>query len=312
MRWLPAVLAVAACASEGAGRKPAVAMAVADDRPALMVPEAFIAAFSPDGTRLAYGRSPDNAGVSIRDLKTGASQVLTAKGKTPAWSPDGRWIAYVEGVSGGEELWIVGVDGRDRRRLGQGTGIPLWLADGRLVAREQKRLVVFAPGGQGAPALFYDDVPPFVAVSRDGARLAWGRDEELQIVDRQSRQKLFSWPTPGASALFTQWSPDGKRVAFSGVPGLPVGLWVLDLEKRRAVQLAVGEYMRPVWSPDGEVLAFDLREQKRRSIWRVGRSFVERCLERAGVGDEQLGLGAGLCAEGLRTPATLPAVAQAR
>jgi dipeptidyl aminopeptidase/acylaminoacyl peptidase len=303
-------LALAACATEGTARKTAPSI---EDRPALLVRDGFIAAFSPDGARLAYGRMPDNNGVAIRDLRTGAVQVLTAAGKSPAWSPDGKWIAYAETVSGAEELWIVGADGHGRRRLAAGTTVPFWLGDGRLVARTQEQVVVFGPGAQGAPSVFFDDLPAaFAAPSRDGARLAVGRDQELQVLDRQSRQKLFAWPTPGASALFAQWSPDGKRLAFSGVPATPIGLWVLDVERRRAVQIAVGEYMRPIWSPDGEVLAFDLREAQRRSIWRVGRGFIERCLTSAGISETDLALGAGMCPEALRTPAELPTLAANR
>jgi hypothetical protein len=101
-------------------------------------------------------------------------------------------------------------------------------------------------------------------------------------------------------------SPDGKRLAFTGNSSTPIGLWVVDVERKRAVQLAVGHFTRPVWSADGQALAVDLREAKRRAIWRMGRGFVERCLDRAAVAEGDLRLGTGACPEALRTPAELP------
>jgi hypothetical protein len=57
----------------------------------------------------------------------------------------------------------------------------------------------------------------------------------------------------------------------------------------------------PPGSPDGQTLAFDLREPKRRAIWTVGRNFVEACLARASIAQDEIGFGAGLCPEALRT-----------
>jgi hypothetical protein len=116
---------------------------------------------------------------------------------------------------------------------------------------------------------------------------------------------VFAWPTPGVNGLTAAFSADGKRLAFGGNFANPIGLWVIDVDQHRAVQVAVGHYFRPVWSPDGQTLVFDLREPKRKALWRMSRKLVERCLERAAINETELGFGAGICPDALRTPATL-------
>jgi Tol biopolymer transport system component len=323
MRRVSAAMAMAiagvGCAGpEGAGPRggatAATAMGTTGDAPALMVRDAFVASFSPDGTQVAFGRSPENSGVSVRDLRTGATRELTKTGRVPAWSPDGRWIAYVVGApstSGDdEEVWVVGADGSGARRLAQNAGVPSFSPDGRQVvvhARKQKKVLAIPFPGPGEPAVFYDgQTSQYVSLAADGDGLVFGQDEELRVLSRQSKQKVFAWPTPGVSGVVARLSPDGKRLAFTGNSSTPIGLWVVDVERKRAVQLAVGHFTRPVWSADGQALAVDLREAKRRAIWRMGRGFVERCLDRAAVAEGDLRLGTGACPEALRTPAELP------
>src|SRR4051794_23836870 len=79
------------------------------DGPAMVLRDAVMASVSPDGTQLAYARMPDDSGISVRNLRTGATRELTAPGKRPAWSPDGAHIAYVIGERekglDGEAVW---------------------------------------------------------------------------------------------------------------------------------------------------------------------------------------------------------------
>ena len=35
----------------------------------------------------------------------------------PAWSPDGRRIAYVSDVDGSSEIYLMGIDGKNQRRI---------------------------------------------------------------------------------------------------------------------------------------------------------------------------------------------------
>ena len=70
--------------------------------------------FSPDGRFLAYtfSRLQPNADVYVHDLRTGTGTRLTRDGasnRLPAWSPDGKSIAYESMRSGNREIWLVPV-----------------------------------------------------------------------------------------------------------------------------------------------------------------------------------------------------------
>ena len=96
-------------------------------------------AWSPDGTRLAFG-----AGKSIPTIATigldgkGLTSVTSSKrgDGEPSWSPDGLQIAY-NSAAQGDDVWIVGVDGNGARKLAtadMGAYQPAFSPDGQWVA----------------------------------------------------------------------------------------------------------------------------------------------------------------------------------
>jgi TolB protein len=161
--------------------------------------------WSPDGTRLVFSRrdagpqfTPAQDRTSIYTIRvdgTGLTR-LTHPGprvwdQSPVWSPDGDLIAFdrllVEGRDagiGGQELYVIGSDGRGERLLTRGPGhacCPSWASDGTRIA-----FVGFA-GGPGARV--YIDV-----VNRDGTESR-----------RLTRTGLDGDPA---------WSPDGAHIVF--------------------------------------------------------------------------------------------------
>ncbi len=144
-------------------------------------------AWSPDGSAIAFvsDRSPDHdrrfggGAIHLVDVGTGVVRRLTpedGRAARPAWSPDGRWLAYV----GAEEpddsspsnlhLWVQPVDGGAAccltadldRSVGQRPGgyltpsAPAWTADGALLyllgdGPSTHLVRVEAPGLEGAP-----------------------------------------------------------------------------------------------------------------------------------------------------------------
>ena len=76
-------------------------------------------AWSPDGRRIAFARGADIALLNVDD---GLLTRLT-EGREPAWSRDGRALVF----AGGDGLFTIGADGSNRRRLTSGAHrTPAW------------------------------------------------------------------------------------------------------------------------------------------------------------------------------------------
>jgi len=80
-------------------------------------------AFSPDGNEIAYswmGEKNDNADIYVKLIGAGVPLRLTtdpADDLSPAWSPDGRFIAFVRLSKGGNAYYVVPALGGPERKL---------------------------------------------------------------------------------------------------------------------------------------------------------------------------------------------------
>ena len=201
-------------------------------------------AVSPDGTRVAYTWSGDqgqNMDVYVQPIEGGAPVRLTvdaAADVTPAWSPDGKLLAFTRVVSATRrEVIIVPAAGGPERRIltceGAAKGMALrakWLASGR-------ELVLPLSDGSGSPAaLFAYDIdtgarrrltrpPPSImgdfspAVSVDGTAVALVRAvaaavDEIHVVSlRDGTERRVHARMNSVAGL--DWTPDGRELVFS-------------------------------------------------------------------------------------------------
>jgi TolB protein len=159
-------------------------------------------------------------------------RLLARMGREPAWSPDGRYLAYVY-----DGIWIVRADGTRRRRLttpDRATrtidGGPAWSPDGRRIVFSRNWI---PPGDSQRTELYV------VSVASVRLRLLTG-----------TRTRHEGGPG---------WSPDGRVIAFgvgSGLRPRDNGLYLLDLASGRTKRLTSGPDGGPDWSPDGRTIAF--------------------------------------------------------
>ena len=88
---------------------------------------------SPDGKTLAFSAMTH---LYAFDLPNGKPQRLTSGDSTefqPAWSPDGKWIAYVSWSNEGGQLWKISASGGQPQQLSKSLAVysnPVWSPDG--------------------------------------------------------------------------------------------------------------------------------------------------------------------------------------
>jgi Tol biopolymer transport system component len=252
---------------------------------------ATAAAWSPDGSRLAYvegrrlylARADGTAATSLLTLPYGHATDLR-------WSPDGRHMRLVLPEGQREphhlRLWDIQVDshraapllpgwsraGTDNEAAGQ------WTADGRFF--------FFAATHQGAEGIWsvgrnssgFDGwfARPTLLANVAHARSvvpAPGANKVFAIVDVPRRGELLRLdPKTQEFALEPRWawlsggqlafSPDGRRVAYLSYPEQVLRAADLDGKNARRLTPVAMRGAVPQWSPDGRRLAF--------MIWKVG------------------------------------------
>jgi TolB protein len=109
--------------------------------------------WSPDGRRIAFAkvifgldddwgrREYTSSSIWTVSLPKGRQQLLIENAAAPAWSPDGRRIAFERGPGGHREIYVADADGSNVRRLTTGNDdrMPAWSPDGKTLVFTSNR-----------------------------------------------------------------------------------------------------------------------------------------------------------------------------
>jgi Tol biopolymer transport system component len=213
-------------------------------------------AYSADGSLVAYSYARDiwmapanGSGVPVQVTKTAAND------KQPAFSPDGKRLAFTRSSVGDGDIFVVDLQNgtlinvsNDAARIDDGAE---WSPDGKRIAFAGNPCFIDGPGApQGGPCIF--------TMNADGSG-------KTNLTPEETRPDCAS--TYGVAHRSDQptWSPDGARIAFAGPLdtckfSAGVGsIWVMNADGSGKADLTAepgSSETQPTWSPDGTQIAF--------------------------------------------------------
>jgi Tol biopolymer transport system component len=215
-------------------------------------------------------RTDINASVDLWVVRTdggGARKVVGSSGwdEYPAWSPDGRRIAFDRAIyEAGEredslktiDVWVVGVDGRGRRNVTHdgSAAYPAWSPSGSTLAfvRGDGVFIIKADGSARRHVGRRTD-PTAPAWAPDGSHVAFTTPGALWVARLRATglRRLAAGANSDTRAV---WAPDGRSISYAGRSGTSVGVFAVRLTGGRPRLLSRLDE-QAIWSPDGRRLA---------------------------------------------------------
>lgn len=214
---------------------------------------------SPDGKEIVFDLLGD---LYTMPISGGEAKSLTsgiAWDMQPRYSPDGKWIAFTSDRSGGDNVWIVGRDGKNPQQVTKESfrlpNSPAWTPDSQYIAA-RKHFTGTRSLGAGEIWLYH----------RSGG-------EGLQMTKRANEQKDTGEPAFSPDGRYLYWSEDatpGKIYQYNLDPnGQIYVIKRLDRQTGRLIDFVTGSggSVRPTPSPDGKTLAFVRRVRYKSTLF---------------------------------------------
>ena len=216
--------------------------------------DAFEPTWSPDGTTIAFvsgaganGRSIQAvpaAGGARTTLVTADPNVPTQRFNSPAYSPGGGKIAYVQFATNNNvnqsQLWVKDLGSGATTRVGSSNDVfpfyPVWLSETELLYTADGKIQISTIGG-GTTDVPFEATFPIMRDTYTRKKFDFDSADKRQVV----------------GIVGPALSPDAKQVAFEALNQI----WLMEIGKKPR-NITADTYYKcdPAWSPDGTKVAY--------------------------------------------------------
>jgi TolB protein len=190
---------------------------------------------------------------------------------SPAWSSDGKWLAYVSYANGKPDIFIRHLE-QNRGTVINRDGMnitPAWMPGQETLAAtlsfsgnqeiylltrqgEIIKKVTSSWGINVSPRFSPDGTKMAFVSNRAGTPQVYIKDLASGDVSRVTFQGRYN-TSPA-------WSPDGKKMAYVGIEKNRIDIYVINLEGRGGMPVQLTRDQKdnedPSWSPDGNLIVF--------------------------------------------------------
>ncbi len=215
---------------------------------------------SPDGQQIVFDLLGD---LYLLPVAGGEAKALT---HSIAWemqarfSPDGKRLTYMSDAAGGDNIWVMNIDGTGAREVSKEKfrllNNPVWHPNGQYIAA-RKHYTGTRSLGSGEIWLYH----------------AGSTSEGVQLNEKPNWQKDLGEPAFSPDGRYVYYSQDttaGKNFEYNkDSNGQIYQIFRIDLQdnKTKAFVSGAGGAVRPTPSPDGKYLAFVRRVRNQSTLF---------------------------------------------